>query len=100
MPKRAILRLLQRNNFMGLVLMDRLDSCRAPEFGGTLQGHGRSRGLAAHRAVISSKNHSAKAGIFTQDTVYSPTYDPADISADIQSKISTAECKERGKPKV
>ena len=85
---------------MGLALMDRLDSCRAPEFGGTLQGHGRSRGLAAHRAVISSKNHAAKAGIFTQDTVYSPIYDPADISADIQAKISTAERKERGIPKV
>ena len=85
---------------MGLVLMDRLDSCRAPEFGGTLQGHGHSRGLAAYRAVISSKNHAAKAGIFTQDTVYSPTYDPADISADIQAKISAAERKERGIPKV
>jgi len=85
---------------MGLVLMDRLDSCRALEFGGTLQGHGRSGGLAAYRAVISSKNHAAKAGIFTQDTVYSPTYDPADISADIQAKISTAERKERGIPKV
>jgi hypothetical protein len=85
---------------MGLVLMDRLDSCRAPEFGGTLQGHGRSGGLAAYRGVISSKNHGAKAGIFTQDTVYSPTYDPADISADIQAKISTAERKERGIPKV
>ena len=100
MPKRAILRLLRRNNFMGLVLVDRLDSCRAPEFGGTLQGHGRAGGLAAYRAVISSKNHGAKAGIFTQDTVYSPTYDPADISADIQAKISTAERKERGIPKV
>ncbi|MDB9811947.1 hypothetical protein N8Z94_04750 [Planktomarina temperata] len=85
---------------MGLVLMDRLDSCRAPEFGGTLQGHGCCSGLAAYRAVISSKNHAAKAGIFTQDTVYSPTYDPADISADIQAKISTAERKERGIPKV
>jgi hypothetical protein len=50
--------------------------------------------------VISSKNHAAKAGIFTQDTVYSPIYDPADISADIQAKISTAERKERGIPKV
>ncbi|MDB4170301.1 hypothetical protein N9747_09940 [Planktomarina sp.] len=85
---------------MGLALMDRLDSYPAPEFGGTLQGHGRSRGLAAHRAVISSKNHAAKAGIFTQDTVYSPIYDPADISDDIQPKISTAERKELGIPKV
>jgi hypothetical protein len=50
--------------------------------------------------MISSKNHAAKAGIFTQDTVYSPTHDPADISADIQAKISTAERKERGIPKV
>jgi hypothetical protein len=50
--------------------------------------------------VISSKNHAAKAGIFTQDTVYSPTYGLADISADIQAKISTAERKERGIPKV
>ena len=85
---------------MGLVLMDRLDSCRAPEFGGTLQGHGRCSGLAAYRAVISSKNHAAKAGIFTQDTVYSPSNDPAVLSANIQAHISTAERKERGIPKV
>ena len=85
---------------MGLVLMDRLDSCRAPEFGGTLQGHGRCSGLAAYRAVISSKNHAAKAGIFTQDTVYSPSNDPADVLADIQAKISTAVRRERGIPEV
>ena len=85
---------------MGLVLMDRLDSCRAPEFGGTLQGHGRCSGLAAYRAVISSKNHAAKAGIFTQDTVYSPSNDPANVLADIQGKISTAVRRERGIPEV
>jgi hypothetical protein len=50
--------------------------------------------------VVSSKNHAGKAGIFTQDTVYSPSNDPADVLADIQAKISTAVRRERGIPEV
>jgi hypothetical protein len=50
--------------------------------------------------MVSSKNHAAKAGIFTQDTVYSPSNDPADVLADIQAKISTAVRRERGIPEV
>ena len=85
---------------MGLALMDWLDRCCGPKFDATWHDHGAITGSRARRVMISSKNHAAKAGIFTQDTVYSPTYDPADISADIQAKISTAERKERGIPKV
>ena len=85
---------------MGLALMDRLDRCCGPKFDATWHGHGAITGPRARRVVVSSKNHAGKAGIFIQDTVYSPTYDPADISADIQAKISTAERKERGIPKV
>ena len=85
---------------MGLALMDRLDSCCVPEFDVTWQGHGGFTELTALRVLVSSKNHAGKAGIFTQDTVYSPSNEPADLSADIQAKISTAESKERGIPKV
>jgi hypothetical protein len=50
--------------------------------------------------MVSSKNHAAKAGIFTLDTVYSPSNDPANVLADIQAKISTAVRRERGIPEV
>ena len=85
---------------MGLALMDRLDRCCGPKFDATWQGHGAITVPRARRVVVSSKNHAGKAGIFTQDTVYSPSNEPADLSADIQAKISTAESKERGIPKV
>ena len=85
---------------MGLALMDRLDRCCGPKFDATWQGPGGLTGRRARRVVVSSKNHAGKAGVFTQDTVYSPSNDPADLSADIQAKISAAESKERGIPKV
>ena len=100
MPKRANLRLLRRSSLLGLALMDRLDSCCVPEFDVTWQGHGGFTELTALRVLVSSKNHAAKAGIFTQDTVYSPSNDPADVLADIQAKISTAVRRERGIPEV
>ena len=85
---------------MGLALMDRLDRCCGPKFDATWQGHGAITGPSARRVVVSSKNHAGKAGIFTQDTVYSPSNDPADVLADIQVKISTAVRRERGIPEV
>ena len=85
---------------MGLALMDRLDSCCVPEFDVTWQGHGGFTELTARKVLVSSKNHAGKAGIFTQDTVYSPSNDPADVLADIQAKISTAVRRERGIPEV
>ena len=85
---------------MGLALMDRLDRCCGPKFDATWQGHGAITGPRARRVVVSSKNHAGKAGIFTQDTVYSPSNDPAVLSANIQAHISTAEREERGIPKV
>ena len=81
-------------------LTNRQDRYCGPKIDAAWHGLGGCKGFAAQRAIISSKNHAVKAGIFRQDTVYSPTYDPADISADIQAKISTAERKERGIPKV
>ena len=85
---------------MGLALMDRLDSCCVPEFDVTWQGHGGFTELTARKVLVSSKNHAGKAGIFTQDTVYSPSNDPANVLADIQGKISTAVRRERGIPEV
>ena len=85
---------------MGLALMDRLDSCCVPEFDVTWQGHGGFTELTARKVLVSSKNHAGKAGIFTRDTVYSPSNDPADVLADIQAKISTAVRRERGIPEV
>ena len=85
---------------MGLALMDWLDRCCGPKFDATWHGHGAITGSRARRVVVSSKNHAAKAGIFTQDTVYSPSNDPADVLADIQAKISTAVRRERGIPEV
>ena len=85
---------------MGLALMDWLDRCCGPKFDTTWHGHGAITGSRARRVMVSSKNHAAKAGIFTQDTVYSPSNDPADVLADIQAKISTAVRRERGIPEV
>ena len=85
---------------MGLALMDRLDRCCGPKFDATWQGPGGLTGRRARRVVVSSKNHAGKAGIFTQDTVYSPSNDPANVLADIQAKISTAVRRERGIPEV
>jgi len=85
---------------MGLALMDRLDRCCGAKFDATWHGHGAITGPRARRVVVSSKNHAGKAGIFTQDTVYSPSNDPAVLSANIQARISTVERKERGIPKV
>ena len=85
---------------MGLALMDWLDRCCGPKFDATWQGHGAITGSRARRVMVSSKNHAAKAGIFTQDTVYSPSNDPANVLADIQAKISTAVRRERGIPEV
>ena len=85
---------------MGLALMDWLDRCCGPKFDATWHGHGAITGPRARRVVVSSKNHAGKAGIFTQDTVYSPSNDLADVLADIQAKISTAVRRERGIPEV
>ena len=85
---------------MGLALMDWLDRCCGPKFDATWHGHGAITAPRARRVVVSSKNHAAKAGIFTQDTVYSPSNDPANVLADIQAKISTAVRRERGIPEV
>lgn len=85
---------------MGLALMDWLDRCCGPKFDATWHGHGAITGSRERRVMVSSKNHAAKAGIFTQDTVYSPSNDPANVLADIQAKISTAVRRERGIPEV
>ena len=85
---------------MGLALMDWLDRCCGPKFDATWHGHGAITGSRERRVMVSSKNHAGKAGIFTRDTVYSPSNDPADVLADIQAKISTAVRRERGIPEV
>ena len=85
---------------MDASLTNRQDRYCGPKIDATWHGLGGCNGFAAQRAIISSKNHAVKAGIFRQDTVYSPSNDPADVLADIQAKISTAERKERGIPKV
>ncbi len=85
---------------MDLALTNRLDSCCRPKIDATWHGLWGGNGFAAQRAMISSKNHAVKAGIFRQDTVYSPSNDPAVLSADIQAHISSGERKERGIPKV
>jgi len=85
---------------MVLAVMDGFDSSERPVFDAAWQACGRVNGLAARGVVISSKIPAGKAGIFMQDAVYSPSNDPADRSVDIQAKISAAERKERGIPKV
>ena len=85
---------------MDLSLTNWRDRYCGPKIDATWHGLWGCNGFAAQRAIISSKNHAVKAGIFRQDTVYSPSNEPADLSADIQAKISTAESKERGIPKV
>ena len=81
-------------------LTNRQDRYCGPKIDAAWHGLGGCKGFAAQRAIISSKNHAVKAGIFRQDTVYSPSNDPAVLSANIQAHISTAERKERGIPKV
>ena len=100
MQKLGILRLLRRSNLMDVSLTNRQDRYCGPKIDATWHGLWGCNGFAAQRAIISSKNHAVKAGIFRQDTVYSPSNDPADRSVDIQAKISAAERKERGIPKV
>ena len=85
---------------MDVSLMNRQDRYCGPKIDATWHGLLGCNGFAAQRAIISSKNHAVKAGIFRQDTVYSPSNDPAVLSANIQAHISTAERKERGIPKV
>ena len=85
---------------MDLSLTNRRDRYGGPKIDATWHGLWRCNGFAAQRAISASKNHAAKAGIFTQDTVYSPSNDPANVLADIQGKISTAVRRERGIPEV
>ena len=85
---------------MDASLTNRQDRYCVPKIDATWHGLGGCNGFAAQRAIISSKNHAVKAGIFRQDTVYSPSNDPADVLADIQAKISTAVRRERGIPEV
>ena len=85
---------------MDVSLTNRHDRHCGPTIDATLHGLWGCNGFASQRAMISSKNHAVKAGIFRQDTVYSPSNDPAVLSANIQAHISTAERKERGIPKV
>ena len=85
---------------MDVSLTNRQDRYCGPKIDATGQGLWGCNGFAAQRAIISSKNHALKTGIFRQDTVYSPSNDLAVLSANIQAHISTAERKERGIPKV
>ena len=100
MQKCGIARLLRRSDLMDVSLMNRQDRYCGPKIDATWHGLLGRNGFAAQRAIISSKNHAVKAGIFRQDTVYSLSNDPAVLSANIQAHISTAERKERGIPKV
>jgi len=100
MQKLGIPRLLLRSNPMDVSLTKRQDRYCGPKIDATWHGLWGCNGFAAQRAIISSKNHAVKAGIFRQDTVYSPSNDPAVLSANIKAHISTAERKERGIPKV
>lgn len=85
---------------MNVSLTNRQDRYCGPKIAATWHGPRGCNGFAAQRAIISSKNHAVKAGIFRQDTVYSPSNDPAVLSANIQARISTVERKERWIPKV